>query len=349
MKKKLLMVISAILTISIGVVTAVMPAFADSDINSSGELIFENSNVAFDSADIESLQNQVDTLSKGLSQETYVSDNKGNLKAGLNSKGIINYDSGKVVFDSSDLVKLADEIDNLDTGYKYEAVSALSKINTFFKADGTIVHDKPDETISPENVSKFTIAQICEGIMQSQSVAHLADQNIVPASENSLSKGCAAWVDGQLIIGKGGDNEENYNRGYEEGKASRPAVAGYFLGISSKVESGRPYYDIAEQVPEVDYTTLTKDNFIVCPCSINKNSAKSTKYLSTASDVTAYCTINEADILPNISYSNTLGRLYVDIPIISAKGGISLGGYAKNVETSLKFCAYLVVGDIVEP
>ncbi|MDE6661801.1 MAG: hypothetical protein K2K46_00525 [Lachnospiraceae bacterium] len=349
MKKKLVMIISAILTISIGVVTTVMPAFADSDINSSGELIFDDSNVEFDSADIESLQSQVERLSKGLSQEAYVSENKGTLRAGLNSKGIINYDSGKVVFDSSDLVKLADEIDNLDTGYKYEAVSALSKIDTYLKADGTIVHDKPDETISPENASKFTIAQICEGIMQSQSVAHLADRNIVPASENNLSKGCAAWVDGRLLIGSGGDNEENYNKGYEEGKASRPAAAGYFLGTRSKVESGRPYYDIAELVPEVDYTTLTTDNFIVCPCAINSNTAKITKYLSTASDVTAYCTINEADILPNIRYNNTLGRLYVDIPIISAKGGLGTSGYAKKVETTVRFCAYLVMGDIVEP
>lgn len=349
MKKKLLMVISAILTIGIGVITAVMPALADSDINSSGELILEDGNVEFDSADIESLQTQVERLSKGLSQETYVSENKGTLRTGLNSKGIINYDSGKVVFDSSDLVKLADEIDNLDTGYKYEAVSALSKIDTYLKADGTIVHDKPAEAISPESVSKFTIAQICEGIMQSQSVAHLADRNIVPASENSLSAGCAAWVDGRLLIGNGGDNKENYNKGYEEGEASRPAAACYFLGTRSKVASGRTYFDIAELVPEVDHTALTKDNFIVFPCSINNNIVKSTKYISIASDVTSYCTIYGADILPNLEYYETSGHLYVDTPIISAKGGLSLGGYAHKVDTSLVCCAYLVVGDIVEP
>ena len=349
MKKKLVMIISAVLIISIGVATAVMPAFADSDINSSGELILEDSNVKFDSADIESLQTQVDMLSKGLPQEVYVSENKGTLRDSLNSKGIINYDSGKVVFDSSDLVKLADEIDNLDTGYKYEAVSALNSISTYFKADGTIVHDNEGEMILPEYASKLTVAQICKGILKSQSVDHLADRDIVPASENSLSKGCAAWVDGRLLIGSGGDNEENYNKGYEEGKASKPAAACYFLGTSSKVESGRPYYDIAEMVPEVDHTTLTKENFIVCPCSINSNTAKSTKYLSTASDVTSYCTIYGADILPNIEYSETLGRLYVEIPIISAKGGLYVSGYAKTVETSLEFCAYLVVGDIVEP
>lgn len=349
MKKKIVMVISAVLTISIGVVTAVMPAFADSGINSSGELILEDSNVEFDSADIESLQTQVDMLSEGLSQEAYVSENKGTLRAGLNSKGIINYDSGKVVFDSSDLVKIADEIDNLDTGYKYEAVSALNKINTYLKADGTIVHDKTDQTISPEYATKLTVAQICEGILKSQSVAHLADQNIVPASENSLSEGCAAWVDGRLLIGNGNDNKENYSKGYEDGEASRPPAACYFLGSRSKVESGRPYYDIAELVPEVDYTTLTKDNFIVCPCSVNSNTAKITKYLSTASDVTSYCSINGADILPNLEYSKTYGRLYVETPIISAKGGLNASGFVKKVETSLGFCAYLVVGDIVEP
>lgn len=350
-KKKLAMITSTVLTICIVAATAVIPAFADSGINSRGEIVLEDSNVEFDSADIESLKTQVDMLSEGISEEAYVSENKGILKEGLNSKGIINYDSGKVVFDSSDLVKLADGIDNLDTGYKYEAVSALNKINTFIKADGAVVHDKTNETIQPEAASKLTIAQICEGILKSQSVDHLTDQNIVPASENSLSEGCAAWVDGRLIIGNGGDNKANYDKGYEEGESSQPAAGGYYLGNEMKNSySGRRYIDVAENAPaDIDYTKLTTNNFIVCPCEILGKTAKGTKYLSTASDVVSYCTINNAELKPVAEYSAADGRLYIDHIYITAKGGLSPSGYNHKVETYMEFCAYLIVGGVVTP
>ena len=54
------------------------------------------------------------------------------------------------------------------------------------------------------------------GILQSQSVEHLA---AVPVTEDSITAGAAAWVNGRCIIGNGADNERAYQRGINDGRA----------------------------------------------------------------------------------------------------------------------------------
>lgn len=173
----------------------------------------------------------------------------------IRSKGIIDYGNGTVVIDSADLTYLANEIDDLEYEYKTNTASALSMIGTYFKTDGSAVHNRTEETIDPENAASLSFDSLYEGILGSQSVAHLegsqaedADGELLyfetsedaenrnltrttkevndfpvyiqRAEKGNLSAGTAAWVNGSLIVGNGADNEAFYAKGYADGVAS---------------------------------------------------------------------------------------------------------------------------------
>lgn len=173
----------------------------------------------------------------------------------IRSKGIIDYANKTVVIDSADLTYLAGEIDDLEYSYKTNTASALDAIGTYFKTDGTAVHNRTKETIPAEDAASLSFASLYEGILGSQSVAHLegsqaknADEDLLyyvsledaqnrnltrttktpndlpvyiqPAEKENLSAGTAAWVNGTLIIGNGADNEAFYTKGYTDGVAS---------------------------------------------------------------------------------------------------------------------------------
>ncbi|MCH5249542.1 MAG: hypothetical protein J1E98_06405 [Lachnospiraceae bacterium] len=360
MKKKLAMISVSVLILCVCVFTTGIPALANSEINSSGAVILEDNEVEFYSKDIEELDARVEELSEDLSDEFYSSYVPGQdklLKNKLNSKGIVNYDHGKVIFDASDLVKLADGIDSLNVGYKYEAVNALNKIGTYFKTDGTITYEQTG-TILPENVSELTFSDICMGIIKSQSVDHLADQGILPAITDNLSEGSAAWVDGKLIIGNGNDNKNSYNqgyddghaKGYEEGEAANPRVECYFLGHSkTSTIDGKMFYNVAPLVPEIDCTQLTAENFIVCPYMVNSGKSSTSKYTSIASNVTVFCNISESELSSGIDYNPETGYLYVAKPAITASGGLSgVSGYTRTATTYADVNVYLVTGEITD-
>ena len=377
MKNRLKMTLVSLILAAACTFTAVMPTFANDDISSRGSLVLEDGDVGFYGEDIEAIDSKVTELSLELSDEVrsyyesdrsegfrnYVSVNGEAMSEGLKSRGIINYDSGKVVFDASDLFKIADRIENLSAGYKYEVVSALNAINTYNKEDGTITHEQSSGVVLPENASKLKISDICAGILKSQSVDHLADKNINPASEDNLSKGSAAWVDGKLLIGSGADNEESYNKGYEDGydkgledgktdnsgSTGNMGVTCYYLGpAKTGLLSDKAVYPVAARVPEVDYTQLTTANFIVCPYKIKDEVSTASKYISAASNITTYCKIIGMDIESiEIEYDPTIGSLTVKNPVITAEGGISsLSGFSRSVTAEVEVGVYLVVGEI---
>lgn len=169
-------------------------------------------------------------------------DGEYNRRKRIASKGVFDYSSSTVVIDSSDLIYLADEIDELERAYKSSTVEALNRIGTFYvSTDGDISHECDDNNVSPDMAAELSFSDLHHGIIKSQSVDHLdnvqaedadgnllyyADQNadegkdlastttnandypvfIRPAAANNLTAGSAAWVDGDLIIGNGGDN-----------------------------------------------------------------------------------------------------------------------------------------------
>lgn len=354
--KKRLTIILAIVIISIGMTAVKLPALANSDIeiNSTGSLTLEGGDVSFDAKDIEDMKTQVNALSNDLPDGDFASSKEGSLKNDLNSKGIINYDSGKVIFDASDLIKLANGIDKLKTCYQSEVVKNLKSIHTYFKADGTVTHVE-SEAISSDDASNLTFGQICNGILKSQSLEHLAGENILPASADNLSEGSAAWVNGNVVIGTGNDNracyEQGYENGYEDGKADNLGVKCYYLGNITTYDNGMFYCDVKEMVPEVDYTKLTEDNFIICPAIISSNIEQAAIYAPEVEEVRPYCSIPEQTfMIDGLYYNNETGCLHFSTIPIRASGGLdSMHEYIKTVYANVIVSIYLYTGDIIKP
>lgn len=178
-------------------------------------------------------------------------DRGGATRSSLKSHGAIEYRKGndKVVINSEDLYMLADQIDQVKLG----VANQLGAMHTYFTAgDGisldsdwqtSVTHTRPAvaDRIDPMSVNFDTLL---EGIAASQSVssdvtaygyspgtklyksadgvlttdgsAEGAEQiSIVAATAENLSAGTAAWVNGRLILGTGGDNRAYFDRGGE--------------------------------------------------------------------------------------------------------------------------------------
>ena len=158
-------------------------------------------------------------------------------RANIKSTGNIEFKNGEVSIASSDLIYLADEIDSLENTYKQTIVDALNDIGTFFLKDGSSVNDAArNEVDEEEEKAALSFGTIVEGIRKSQSVEGL-DQHRAAIADN-LSAGTAAWVNGELIKGTGRDNEDFYNRGFEEGNA-QGYEQGYKQGYAQGVVDGQ--------------------------------------------------------------------------------------------------------------
>lgn len=177
-------------------------------------------------------------------------------RGNINSRGKMDFADGTVVVDSADLVYLADSIDELEGMYKVSAIDALNGIGTYFRNDGSISNDsQANEVDTEEEKRKLSFGNIKTGILQSQSVLSLSQIQAVnregeklfyssqdaadhrdllqtttrntglavcyqPITAENLTAGTAAWVDGRLIKGNGGDNASSYAQGFVDGRAN---------------------------------------------------------------------------------------------------------------------------------
>ena len=186
--------------------------------------------------------------------------------AGIISRGMINYDNGKVVINSSDLVTLANEMDELETRYKTDITNALTQIGTYIHQDGSISHEDVMDIVPQQIV----LRDLINGILKSQSVSHLATQHasdtdsliyykfernnllevtdidtgmpvlILPATEDNLTVQTAAWVDGHSLVGNGSDNYYFYQKGFIESYAAKVgATVEYQYDETGKMESAK--------------------------------------------------------------------------------------------------------------
>ena len=150
--------------------------------------------------------------------------------ANIKSKGIIDFENGTTIIDASDFIYLADEIDLLEDTYKTETVNALNQIGTFYNLDGTTTFNKDESTLSAANAAILPFSAITNGIIHSQSIPTErtysgtlpgetieTSGNIAAATAANLSLGTAAWVDGELIVGTGADNNSYYTQGWADG------------------------------------------------------------------------------------------------------------------------------------
>lgn len=190
----------------------------------------------------------------GLAAATSVTAQTERRASNIKSNGNFDFDNGKVTFYSSDLIFLADEIDLLEDTYKTGVAEALDQIGTYFKSDGTSTHNRNESAVAPSDAANLPFGAIREGIVNSQSIptertytgtlpgqATQTSGNISAAQADNLSLGAAAWVDGNLIIGTGADNnkyytqgsQDGYNKGYTQGEQD-----GYNKGYTQGEQDG---------------------------------------------------------------------------------------------------------------
>ena len=155
--------------------------------------------------------------------------------ANIKSKGIIDFENGAAVIDFSDLNYLADEIDLLEDTYKSETVNALSQVSMYFNMDGSTTHDQNESNLALENADILPFKAITDGIINSQSIptertytgtlpgeSVETSGNISAASAENMTLGTAAWVDGELIVGTGADNNSYYSQGQQNAVSKLP-------------------------------------------------------------------------------------------------------------------------------
>lgn len=185
----------------------------------------------------------------------------------IQSQGIINYDNGKVLVDTTDLLLLAEQMDDLELSFKEGLIDGLAGIGTYIQEDGSIDYDNKSEDIDPQQI---VYSALTEGILKSQSVAHLSgiqasdekgiiyyarepnnilevthDNTAMPvfiaaAADDNLSSGTAAWVDGKCLVGTGADNYYFYQKGYIEGYAEKNGgTVEYTYDETGRMESAK--------------------------------------------------------------------------------------------------------------
>lgn len=173
-------------------------------------------------------------------------------KNSLRSQGAIRYQEGteSVVIDSADLYTLADRMDL----FKVRVAQQLGLIGTYLSRnpagtpltseDGVYaVHQKPSASGEVDPLA-LSFESILEGIAVSQTIPmdpasygmgsettlykgadgklgtsyqEGAEQICIqPATAENLSAGTAAWVNGHLILGTGGDNKTYHDLGYQD-------------------------------------------------------------------------------------------------------------------------------------
>lgn len=241
-KKKIFIALVAILSLVCGSFTRIS-AYADFDsAESRGNFILSGEELSLRASDMDYLYTEVHDLYGELPSVigANVSVAGKARRDDIRSKGVVNYGNGTVVLNSSDLIRLANEIDDLEYEYKANVVDALNGIGTFFKPNGSVTHDEQDEaTVLPQFAAGLTFDAIYQGIKQSQSVDHLAAS---PATKNNISAGAAAWVNGRCIIGTGKDVQDAHDHGYDEGydKGSKDGYQdGYNKGKKDGYEEGK--------------------------------------------------------------------------------------------------------------
>ena len=133
----------------------------------------------------------------------------------IRSSGNLHFQPGTdnseyVYFDSNDLIKLANEIDNLEYQYKSEILNRLNAIGTFFDSSGGYMHDSN----YTEDPNSLEFNQLMDGISNSQTVE-------TGTTSNNLSLGMGAWINGEYIEGNGSDVNEAYTKGFSDGASQK--------------------------------------------------------------------------------------------------------------------------------
>ena len=129
-----------------------------------------------------------------------------------------------IVIDSADLVTLANATNELNNQYTNALADAVNNIGSVPKTDRVAAGAQFSDILSAITNSQAidsseSVYVLPNGTVTDDSTAEgVVETQITGATEANLSAGTAAWVDGQLIVGTGADNNSYYALGYKQGK-----------------------------------------------------------------------------------------------------------------------------------
>ena len=115
---------------------------------------------------------------------------------------------------------------------------AIEKLENFKKVIATAITN--EGLLTAETDTAETMAENIGKIMKEQT------KNATATADN-ITEGKTAYVNGELIIGNGADNEENYNNGYVDGNTSS-----YYFTTKSYYSSSSSYscsFNLASECP----------------------------------------------------------------------------------------------------
>lgn len=118
---------------------------------------------------------------------------------------VTNDEGQSVLLDSSDLIYLANEIDDLEITYKGGLLSAIQTLPSVASNAGL-------SSTQQSQARDLNFASLCDVVKHSQDVS-------TGTTANNLSRNYAAWINGTYVVGNGADNDAAYNQGYSEGYA----------------------------------------------------------------------------------------------------------------------------------
>lgn len=216
------------------------------------------------------------TMAMSIGMTAMAAENSTATRSSLHSNGVIRYDQGEdsVVIDSADFFTLADRLDL----FKVRVTKQLGVMHTYLtktgggipltSAEGVFaVHNKPSEGEEADPLN-LDFAAILEGIAVSQSIpTDLASYgmpssttlyktpegrlvtsfsegaeaiSIQAATADNLSAGTAAWVNGKLLLGTGGDTAD-----LVEGSTETPDAGDGKQMVQQEIAAG---YTAAENI-----------------------------------------------------------------------------------------------------
>ncbi len=229
-------------------------------------------------------------LTFGICGTALAEDSKRRTGDNLKSYGKIAYQNGSdaVVIDSEDFHMLADRLDL----FKQRMAEQLQAMHTYFTAgdgislqtdtDVHVVHTKPsDENIV--NPLEVNFDTLLEGLAASQSVSSdVTDYgypagtelyknaagalttdgseegaekiSVTAATADNLSAGTAAWVNGSLILGTGGDNQSYFDSGNAEAGSQIASID--FIKCGGNLSPGDDVGPIDIKIPNKDVAVI---------------------------------------------------------------------------------------------
>ncbi len=126
--------------------------------------------------------------------------------------------------------------------------------NILYYTDDTALNNKDLSSVTT-NTSKVTISS---GKVISDYIVYYKS-----ATENNLSNGSVAYVDGKIVIGNGGDVDATYQKGYNDGKQS----SNYTNAVYKKDAYNYGYNNPSQQQNNYTITNISHTGKVVINCS----------------------------------------------------------------------------------